>query len=62
MAMIDCKECGGRISSKANKCPHCGCDANIARRARRGCIRSVANFCFAVLVIAAAIYLLFVLW
>lgn len=25
MALIKCKECGGKISDKANACPHCGC-------------------------------------
>lgn len=25
MALIECKECGGTVSSKAYSCPHCGC-------------------------------------
>jgi len=25
MALINCKECNQEISSKAEKCPHCGC-------------------------------------
>ena len=27
MALRKCKECGGAISDKAKKCPHCGCPA-----------------------------------
>ena len=27
MAIIKCKECGGDISDKAKKCPHCGANA-----------------------------------
>ena len=25
MALFDCPECGGKVSDKANQCPHCGC-------------------------------------
>jgi hypothetical protein len=25
MAMIDCRECEGKISERAKTCPHCGC-------------------------------------
>ena len=25
MALIRCKECGGKLSGKASFCPHCGC-------------------------------------
>ena len=25
MALIKCSECGGTVSDKAEKCPHCGC-------------------------------------
>jgi RNA polymerase subunit RPABC4/transcription elongation factor Spt4 len=24
MAMVSCRECGGSVSSEAEKCPHCG--------------------------------------
>jgi predicted amidophosphoribosyltransferase len=24
MSLIDCKECGRKVSTKADKCPHCG--------------------------------------
>ena len=24
MAIINCKECGGKVSENANACPHCG--------------------------------------
>ena len=25
MALIKCPECGGLVSDRAKKCPHCGC-------------------------------------
>lgn len=25
MALITCKQCGGKVSDRAEKCPHCGC-------------------------------------
>jgi len=25
MALIKCSECGGKVSSQASTCPHCGC-------------------------------------
>ncbi|TYP00153.1 hypothetical protein EDC39_101313 [Geothermobacter ehrlichii] len=31
MALKKCKECGGKISSKAEYCPHCG-----AKNRRKG--------------------------
>jgi len=30
MALINCKECGNQVSSKAEKCPHCG--ATVTRK------------------------------
>ena len=24
MALVECKECGGKVSDKAAACPHCG--------------------------------------
>jgi hypothetical protein len=32
MALIHCKECGKEVSSKADKCPHCGV------RLKSGCL------------------------
>lgn len=28
MAIIKCSECGGKVSTLADKCPHCGCPVN----------------------------------
>ena len=28
MALMKCEECGGKVSSKADKCPHCGAPVN----------------------------------
>ncbi len=30
MALIDCSECGGKLSDKASACPHCGCPSEDA--------------------------------
>jgi len=35
MALIKCTECGREISSKAAKCPNCGCPVNEAENARQ---------------------------
>lgn len=24
MALVDCRECGGQVSTRAKACPHCG--------------------------------------
>lgn len=29
MALINCKECGGKVSDKATICPHCGCPLSV---------------------------------
>ena len=29
MALIQCPECGGKLSDKADFCPHCGCPSNL---------------------------------
>ena len=49
MALLKCKECGKEVSSKADKCPHCG-----AARANEpnGC----AMGCLVVIIIAAVVY------
>ena len=38
MALVKCKECGKEISTKADKCPHCG--APIKKSANIGCLGS----------------------
>lgn len=30
MALIQCPECNGQVSSKASTCPHCGCPIEIS--------------------------------
>lgn len=32
MALLNCPECGGYVSSYAMKCPHCGCPMEVIRR------------------------------
>jgi hypothetical protein len=34
--MIDCKECGNRVSNQANTCPQCGAPIKSANLAVRG--------------------------
>jgi len=31
MALVQCKECGENVSTKANKCPHCGSPLSISK-------------------------------
>ncbi|MBQ7568991.1 hypothetical protein IJT17_09320 [bacterium] len=31
MGMTTCPECGGKISTSARTCPHCGCDFAIRK-------------------------------
>lgn len=38
MAMIDCKECGTQMSSKADACPKCG---RVYRRDRLSAVRGL---------------------
>jgi len=48
MALKKCKECGGRVSSRANACPHCGAPRKQDGTAGAGCI--------GLIVIAAVVY------
>lgn len=32
MALVECSECGAKISDLASSCPHCGCPASSRRR------------------------------
>lgn len=42
MAIVACKECGGKVSSKAAKCPHCGAPS----RKNGGCLPAVIVLAF----------------
>ena len=46
MALVDCRECGHRISSKANMCPYCG-----APTLRGSALGNTVKFAFACLAI-----------
>jgi hypothetical protein len=40
MAIFDCKDCGGDVSTSASKrCPHCGCADPISEYKRRGLVK-----------------------
>ena len=41
MAIINCKECGQEISSKAEKCPKCGNPIN--EKEKEGCFLQTLN-------------------
>ncbi len=51
MAIVQCKECGGEVSSKAGQCPHCGNPLNVKRSS--GCA-SVVLLGVLLLVLVAA--------
>lgn len=54
MAIIDCKECGQKVSDKAEKCPKCGNPIN--EKEKEGCFLQTLNTgCFALFVIIVAI-------
>lgn len=51
MAIVACKECGGKVSSKAAKCPHCGAPM---RKSTTGCLPVVGVLGLIVFLIAVA--------
>lgn len=48
MAIVNCKECGGQVSSTAPTCPHCGTLAggSLRRRAAKGAMVGAVIMCF----------------
>lgn len=44
MAIINCKECGKEVSSKADKCPHCGI------RLKSGCLMKLVYIVIGIIV------------
>ena len=56
MALTKCKECGKRISKKAEKCPNCG--APVKNKTKFGC-GSIIYIFFAIVVILVVISVLF---
>ena len=50
MALIECKECGGKVSSEAEKCPHCGItliNKTPKKKSNNGCFWTVVvGLCF----------------
>ena len=43
MALIDCPECGGQVSTQADKCPHCGAPPPDPEQAVREALRQAAK-------------------
>ena len=44
MALQKCPECNGKISSTANRCPHCGIEGDdlVSARATENCVGCLA--------------------
>ncbi|MCM1293315.1 MAG: WG repeat-containing protein [Bacteroides sp.] len=42
MALITCKECGGKMSDRATECPHCGCPIEIATNGNKTAVTAEA--------------------
>ena len=55
MGMMNCKECNGSISSKADKCPLCGAPTSA------GTQQALANLFVWVIMMAGVAFLLYVL-
>lgn len=41
MALIDCKECGEKVSTKADACPKCGSPVSLRKKGPSGCMMLV---------------------
>lgn len=46
MAITKCKECGGKLSTKAETCPSCGTKVNAGQKAFAGCLGSLLSLAF----------------
>lgn len=46
MAITKCKECGGKLSTKAETCPSCGAKVNATQEAFAGCLGSLLSLAF----------------
>lgn len=57
MAIINCKECGQEISSKAEKCPKCGNPIN--EKEKEGCFLQTLNMGCSIIVVIVGALLLF---
>jgi len=52
MAVINCKECGGKVSENADSCPHCGSQRDSKKEERGQIINGFLIIC----------YLIFIFW
>lgn len=46
MAITKCKECGGKLSTKAESCPTCGAKVNVAQKAIANLLGGVLSLAF----------------
>lgn len=44
MALIKCKECGGKVSNKADTCPKCGAPFKLRVKGPSGCMMILIVF------------------
>lgn len=51
MSLVNCKECGNQVSTKAEKCPHCGAPAPVEKQTKIGCIGTVIIVIVALIII-----------
>ncbi len=49
MALKKCRECGNRVSTKADKCPNCG--APLKKSTKIGCLGSIVVIIFVLIII-----------
>ena len=59
MALEKCPECGGKLSSTASRCPHCGIEGADLAGAKLG---QSCSGCLALGAIWAAVLFLLVVW
>lgn len=46
MALTQCRECGGQVSSESNQCPHCGAPVAPAAVRAANAIHGSSDGCF----------------
>lgn len=60
MAMIQCRECGGNISSEALTCPHCGCPQKKAESQYYELEKAQETDCYGARFLRASAYILWI--